>query len=178
VAEQERDRREVAGVLAQDPTTGPENWRPVRAALYNDIVGQALEVFTVGYEGRSLAAFVELLRASGVTRVIDVRELPLSRRRGFSKTPLSTALTKAGIEYVHVREAGNPFRAQKQDVDRCLRLYRGHLKNHPGVVERVRAALEGQRAALLCVEADSCRCHRSVIVDQLRAHTNVRVREL
>ena len=49
-------------------------------------------LFTIGYEGRALDELIAILAANRIERVIDVRELPLSRRRGFSKTPLGTAL--------------------------------------------------------------------------------------
>jgi uncharacterized protein (DUF488 family) len=48
------------------------------------------KLVTVGYEWRSLGELVDALRAAGVERLIDVRELPLSRRRGFSKTSVTT----------------------------------------------------------------------------------------
>jgi len=48
-----------------------------------------MELFTVGYEGRTLPQFVRLLRDQGITRVIDVRERPVSRRKGFSAMPLA-----------------------------------------------------------------------------------------
>lgn len=127
----------------------------------------ALQVFTVGYEGRDLAEFVAVLKAAGVDRVIDVRELPLSRRKGFSKTALSNALSDVGIGYVHLRSAGNPYRDQRADVARCLKLYAGHLQRSPEIVDEVLAAARGHRAALLCVERDACNCHRSVLAAQL-----------
>ena len=125
--------------------------------------------FTVGYEGKSLHELLELLDEAGVERIVDVRELPLSRRKGFSKTPLSQALSKKGIEYVHVRAAGNPYRAQKGDIQKCLALYGKHLDAHPEVVVEVEGALNGRRAALLCVEEDVRCCHRSVLVKHLLA---------
>jgi Protein of unknown function, DUF488 len=54
-------------------------------------------LFTVGYEGRSIDELVDALPGAGVERLVDVRELPLSRRRGFSKTALGDALRRAGI---------------------------------------------------------------------------------
>lgn len=125
--------------------------------------------FTVGYEGRTLAEFVQVLEGAGIERVVDVRALPLSRRKGFSKTPLSSALSKHGIEYVHLRAAGNPFRDKKNNIEKCLALYAGHLDAHPEVVLEVEKAINGHRAALLCVESDVECCHRSVIVDRLIA---------
>src|SRR4051794_34147798 len=68
------------------------------------------ELFTIGYEKRHLQELIEIVRAARITKVVDVRELPLSRVRGFSKSPLGAALHAAGIAYVHLREAGNPYR--------------------------------------------------------------------
>jgi uncharacterized protein (DUF488 family) len=140
--------------------------------------GTALRLFTVGYEGRDLGEFVEILRVAGVDRVIDVRELPLSRRRGFSKTPLRAALAKASIEYVHLRIAGNPYRDQRGDIARCLSLYRQHLKRSPEVIDAVLEAARGHRAVLLCVERDACNCHRSVIALGLEEQGHVQISDL
>lgn len=137
-----------------------------------------LNVFTVGYEGRQLDDLVAALLGAGIDRVIDVRELPLSRRRGFSKTPLTAALLAAGIEYVHLRIAGNPYRDQRGDIERCLDLYRGHLRRSPHVVDAVLEAARGHRAALLCVERDACNCHRSIIATELRQQGDVQVQDI
>jgi uncharacterized protein (DUF488 family) len=138
----------------------------------------AITVFTVGYEGRSVDDFVSLLRARRIDRVIDVRALPLSRRRGFSKTKLSEALAGAGIEYVHLRIAGNPYRNQRANVKQCLALYRGHLERSPEVIASVLEATHGYRAALLCVERDACNCHRSVLASKLAQQAHVEIADL
>lgn len=62
-----------------------------------------LRIFTIGYEGSTVGEFLAALRKAGIERVIDVRALPLSRRPGFSKTPLRNALAEAGVEYVHLK---------------------------------------------------------------------------
>ncbi len=135
--------------------------------------------FTIGYEGSTVAEFVDKLLKAGVDRVIDVRALPLSRRRGFSKTALGEALGAKGIEYVHLRAAGNPYRDQKSHIEKCLALYGGHLDRHPAVVDAVDELLVGHNAALLCVEGTPDRCHRSVLVERLRAkHPRRRVTHL
>jgi len=66
------------------------------------------KLFTIGYQGSTPSDLIDRLLGAGVERVVDVRELPLSRRRGFSKSPLAAALTSAGIRYEHVRALGNP----------------------------------------------------------------------
>src|SRR6185369_12843167 len=67
-----------------------------------------MRIFTIGYEGSTMPEFLAARRKAGVERVIDVRALPLSRRPGFSKTPLRLALEEAGIEYVHLKALGTP----------------------------------------------------------------------
>ena len=83
-------------------------------------------LFTIGYQGRALEELVAMLHAHRIDRVIDIRELPLSRRRGFSKTPLGDALRAAGIDYIHARIAGNPYRVEKDAIprDELLAKYR------------------------------------------------------
>jgi uncharacterized protein (DUF488 family) len=136
------------------------------ALRYRPLVASRV-AFTVGYEGRTLEEFITILVRAGVERVVDVRALPLSRRRGFSKTALGNALSARGIEYRHVRAAGNPYRNLRDDPERCLSLYAKHLDGLPEVLDEVEAALSGRRSALLCFEAKHDHCHRSVIAERL-----------
>lgn len=141
-----------------------------RRSYYDWNVGTSSSIsFTIGYSGRSPDEFVRALKAEGIDRVVDVRALPLSRRRGFSKTALRDALAANGIDYVHLKRAGNPFREIKQDIERCLTLYAGYLDESPEVLAEVAGAVSGHRAALLCVEHEATGCHRSVIARRLQA---------
>lgn len=126
------------------------------------------QVCTIGYSGRRIDDFLRVLKKARVQVVVDVRALPLSRRRGFSKTALRVALEAAGIEYRHVRAAGNPYRAEKDNVERCLTLYAGHLDRTPGALNEVAELVTSKRCALLCFETEACECHRSVIAERLR----------
>lgn len=51
----------------------------------------SMRIFTIGYEGATVEEFLAALQNAAVERLIDVRALPLSRRPGFSKTPLKAA---------------------------------------------------------------------------------------
>jgi uncharacterized protein (DUF488 family) len=129
-------------------------------------------LFTIGYEGRALDEVLAALAKAKVDRLIDIRELPLSRRPGFSKTPLREALQGAGIEYLHLRSAGNPFRKDPDGVAK----YREHLP--PQAVDDVAEAARGHRAALLCYEADVTTCHRSILAPHVGKALGVTVRDL
>jgi uncharacterized protein (DUF488 family) len=131
-------------------------------------------LFTVGYERHSEPdSLVAALAAARVERLVDVRELPLSRRRGFSKTALKAAVEEAGLTYEHERALGNPkpYRDLYKAGDQATgeRLYRAHLRNGSSqAVDWLSGTLEDQRTCILCVEHDHRECHRSVIVEQVR----------
>ena len=56
-----------------------------------------MRLFTIGYEATTTADFLAELGRAGVSQVIDVRALPLSRRPGVSTTSRRLALEEAGI---------------------------------------------------------------------------------
>lgn len=82
--------------------------------------------------------------------------IPLSRRKGFSKTPLAAILAEADIGYLHLRSAGNPFRHSDDDV---LALDAGHLASSPEIVDEVLVAATAKRSVLSVSSATT----RSVI---------------
>jgi uncharacterized protein (DUF488 family) len=129
-------------------------------------------LFTIGYENHKTPdSLIGALREAGVRRLVDVRELPLSRRRGFSKTALSAALARADIEYEHTRDLGNPkaYRDLYKNghVAEGERRYRKHLHNgsYDALIELSETLDEA--TCLLCFEASHATCHRSVIVEAL-----------
>jgi uncharacterized protein (DUF488 family) len=132
----------------------------------------------IGYQGRSLDAVVGALVAAGVETLIDVRELPWSRRAEFSKQALAKRLESQGIRYVHLPSAGNPRAIRKSGAGTAeiLARYRAHVAEHPAVLDDLLAAAGGAPAALLCYEAEAAACHRSVLLEALAArHPELRV---
>lgn len=130
-------------------------------------------LYTIGYEGRALEELIAELAAHRIDRVIDVRELPLSRRRGFSKTPLAAALAEHEIDYVHLRVAGNPYRTEQIPRDQLLAKYRRYLAGAAAAITAVVDAARGHRVALLCYERHPADCHRSILVGRVRRRLGV-----
>jgi uncharacterized protein (DUF488 family) len=133
---------------------------------------KSVELLTAGYEGEELQDFVRKLTDAGVERVIDVRFTPLSRKRGFSKTPLSEALKVAGIEYVHYKELGtlkSIREAYKETGDFAAfrRKYDAYLNDHTQPMAMVYRLAATKRSALLCYEADPAHCHRTILAERL-----------
>lgn len=132
-------------------------------------------VCTIGYEGAALDRWVETLAAAGIEIVIDVRDIPISRRKGFSKTALAARLGEAGIDYLHVRSLGNPreFRHALKDgimtFDEFAPLFRRQLSERTGDIAQVLELTESRRVCLVCFEEDPARCHRSLVAESLVA---------
>src|SRR3712207_4594344 len=88
-------------------------------------------LFTIGYEGATIDAFLDTLEEAGVKTLVDVRAVPLSRKPGFSKRALAAALAERGIGYRHLQRLGTPAEgrnaARKGDVATMRRVYLDHL---------------------------------------------------
>jgi uncharacterized protein (DUF488 family) len=137
------------------------------------VSSSTLWVGSVGYENyRDVDAFARVLADAGVERLIDVRELPISRKRGFAKTALSEALATAGVEYVHLRALGNP--KEFRDLYKSGKVAAGKtayqrflLSERSEELADLNRILREKRSALMCVEHDPKVCHRQVILDAL-----------
>jgi uncharacterized protein (DUF488 family) len=134
---------------------------------------EAPGLFTIGYEDLRIDQFVNKLRENCINTVVDVRLTASSRRPGFSKTALTSALAAAGVGYVHERDLGNPpsnrdaFRKGRVEEGRVL--MKARLEN--GSADALRRLIDRaghERVAVLCVEAFDAACHRQVIVEMAR----------
>ncbi len=126
---------------------------------------------TIGYEGVTLEAFVATLKDAKVTLLLDVRELAMSRRRGFAKTALSEALARAGIAYQHERALGAPKEVRHRlredgNLERYFADFREYLATQWQLIDELALTLSG-RVTLLCYERNPKECHRSVVVTAL-----------
>lgn len=142
-------------------------------------------VLTAGYTGVSVDRLIEALMENGVQRVVDVRELPLSRRAGFSKKGLAARLAVDSIGYTHLRPLGSPRDARKRfhsdrDWPAFATAVNDHLTTTAAVeaLDRLAALVTSERCCLLCTCPDSDRCHRSLVADALEEVKPVEVMHL
>jgi uncharacterized protein (DUF488 family) len=134
-------------------------------------------VFTIGHSTRPLAAFIHLLKAHDVQRVIDVRAIPRSRHNPqFSHEALSPALHHARIHYRHLPGLGGLRRPRPDSLNTAWRNtnFRGYAdymqtSAFRASLDRCIAFAKHDRVVLMCAEAVPWRCHRSLIADALVA---------
>lgn len=134
-------------------------------------------LFTIGYEKTRLPGFVATLEQHGITRVIDVREVPWSRRPEYAKGALAARLTSAGIEYVHLRGLGTPKPGREAvrsgDIETFEAIFHAHMGSAAAQTDLARAVtltLESP-SCLLCFERDPARCHRSIVATAVAGRT-------
>jgi uncharacterized protein (DUF488 family) len=133
-----------------------------------------MRIFTIGYQNLTADLYVRALVNAGVGLVIDVREHAWSQRPEFVKSTLQNSLSKAGIEYCHLKSAGNPAanRRSARSAAECMKRYRHHLSDNPDCVSKLLSLLRvaeqsGRLGCLTCYERRPEDCHRSVLISEL-----------
>ena len=142
-----------------------------------------MKIYTIGYEGLDIDAFMSLLGDNDIETVVDVRELPLSRKPGFSKKSLEATLNLTGREYIHMVALGcpKPIRDRYREDGNWKRYTEGFLKylaSQNEAVTVLSALAAKSNCALLCYEADYNFCHRSMVANAVKQQTHARVRHL
>ena len=138
---------------------------------------RARAVLTVGHSTRPLEDFIALLRAHGVTQLVDVRTVPRSRHNPqFNGDALAAALADASIGYSHAAALGGLRSPRAGSVNggwrnRSFQGYADHMQTDEfgDAVESLVALAAHDRVAVMCAEAVPWRCHRSLIADALFA---------
>lgn len=145
----------------------------------------SIDLYTIGYQGRSVDDLIETLQSRGVETVVDVRELPLSRKREFSKSRLSEVLQLAGIRYISIRELGSPRALRHEydetrDWDLFTEKFQSFLQTRSGELDSLFQRAHQETICLLCFERESGLCHRSIVAEALkkRAGNSLRIRHL
>lgn len=133
----------------------------------------AKELFTVGYEGINIDSFIEHLRNNDIDCLIDVREIPLSRKKGFSKTALRTRLEQEDISYVHFKELGSPKPVRnklKEDGDyKCFfEAMKKYLADKKDIIEKTYQYVVDKTCCLMCFEHLASQCHRNVVAAKIK----------
>lgn len=132
-------------------------------------------IWTIGHSTHSVEAFIRLLVSHGITRLVDIRRFPRSRRfPHFNKESLSQSLAEAGIGYFWLESLGGfrSIRAENAPVGWKSRVFAGYAayRETPefkaGLQMLEKIANEG-RTAMMCAEGLWWRCHRRLVADAL-----------
>lgn len=149
-----------------------EQLEVVNSNKYSDL-GQTI-LFTIGYEGVSIEAYINKLVKNGVSVLVDVRNNAMSMKYGFSKSQMVTACKYVGIEYIHFPDVGIVSEQRhnlvnQADYDLLFERYKQETLSHTlNTQEKILLILkEKKRIALTCFEANICQCHRKHLAEAI-----------
>ena len=137
--------------------------------------GSGGALFTIGYQGRSLERYLNVLLKASVTLLCDVRRNAMSRKYGFAKSTLANACSGLGLRYEHLPSLGIESRQRqglktREDFKALFGVYeRDLLPMQSDAVNEIHAWLRsGESVALMCYEREAVQCHRHCIASELQ----------
>lgn len=130
-------------------------------------------LYTIGYEGRDLKEFALRLKDFDIQTLVDVRDIPFSRKIGFSKTPLSQYLQEFGIEYIHIKQLGSPKDLRDKvkadgNYEDFYKEYSNHIQAQQGSIETLYQIVVRTLACIMCYERNPYNCHRLVVAEEIK----------
>lgn len=132
-------------------------------------------LFTIGYEGRSIDEYLNLLIEHNIKTLFDVRKNPLSRKYGFSKQSLQKTTERLKIEYLHIPGLGIESYLRKslnmeQDYKNLFSFYQKNTLPKKGkeLNNIISIFKRKKRVALTCFESDPVFCHRGCVASALK----------
>ena len=136
---------------------------------------QKTVVFTIGHSTRPVSEFVEIIKAYGIKKVVDIRTIPKSRHNPqFNEDTLRESLKAVKIGYLHMKGLGGLRHALKDSPNMAWRnaSFRGfadymQTEEFEENLEKLIEAAEKRATVIMCAEAVPWRCHRSLVGDAL-----------
>jgi uncharacterized protein (DUF488 family) len=129
-------------------------------------------LYTIGYESKSIDDLISQLKNHNVATLVDVREIPISRKKGFSKTVFSEYLNKNGIEYIHLKKLGSPKNLRKElkknkDYRSFFDKYLEYVRLHKDVIYNLYKIILEKNCCIMCYEDLPSKCHRKIICGEI-----------
>jgi uncharacterized protein (DUF488 family) len=133
-------------------------------------------VHTIGHGTKSSEELIEMLRAAGVSRLVDVRRFPGSRRHPqFSRAALEQSLNAAVLDY---QWAGEELGGRRKGAEnsrhpawrnRSFRAYADHMDTAQFrlALRALEDVAANESPAIMCAETLWWHCHRRLIADAL-----------
>jgi uncharacterized protein (DUF488 family) len=143
-----------------------------------------MAISTIGYEGAAIQDFVALLKHMQVDILIDIRDLPLSRKKGFSKNALKQNLEEMEIGYLHLKALGDPKAgrdaARSGNFKKFIEIFTAHISGNEAKLsmKSIKDLAENKHVCLMCFERNHHQCHRRIVVEEISKLAKFEIRHL
>lgn len=130
--------------------------------------GAARRLLSIGFDALDFPSFQQVLKASGVRHVVDIRMLAAFRGRGFAPDIVGRTFRDLGVGYLRCRDLANIYASSSSNHHLVLKRYSAHLReNADGALSQVANLLLTGTVLLLGREAEHFGSDREVLVEQL-----------
>lgn len=134
------------------------------------------QIFSIGHSNHSIDKFLSLLESFEINMVVDVRSAPFSRMfPQFNQESLKKSLSDNSIGYLFL---GDQIGGRSNDPDDYMDgqvLYKA-LANKEAFktgMERLKEGSAKYRIVLMCSEKEPLDCHRTLLVSQTLASSDI-----
>jgi len=117
------------------------------------------KIYTIGYQGRTIDEFLNLLEKYDIDHLVDVRSYPTSKMEDFSKDDLKETLFKKSMMYKHLPGLGG-----LGDEDYKETMLSDRWKSS---YKELKSLAKDGKTSMMCLEKDPSHCHRRFISDRL-----------
>lgn len=134
------------------------------------------QIFSIGHSNHSIEKFLSLLKSSEINMVVDVRSAPFSRMfPQFNQESLKKSLNDASIGYLFLGDQIGGRSNDPEDYQDGQVLYKALAKKEPFKtgIERLKEGSAKFRIALMCSEKEPLDCHRTLLVSQALASSDI-----
>ena len=125
-------------------------------------------IYTIGYVGYDIDAFINVLLSYQIRILIDVRSNPYSLYKSdFSKGVINLKLKEANIQYLYLgQKLGGKPKNKTLYIDNIIdyTLLEQTKEYKSGINEIVRYEFANLNICLMCAEKDPVDCHRSILI--------------
>jgi len=143
------------------------------------------QFFTIGYEGKTIEEYINILIKQNISILVDVRKNAMSMKYGFTKNFLGHTLKNIGIKYIHMPELGIESENRQnlntqEDYDALFKEYEKATLNNSNRALDVLFSLfkKNGRLAITCYEKDISMCHRGRIAKKIEDKHNITIKNI
>ncbi|MCX6815869.1 MAG: DUF488 domain-containing protein [Candidatus Aenigmarchaeota archaeon] len=152
--------------------------------MLNNLIGlissyRKHKVYSIGYQGRNIEEFLNMLKKNEIKVLIDTRKSGLSRKPYFSRNALKQKVEKRGIKFIGLSEVGAPkefreYLKETGNLNNFFKMYRKHIvKNN--LFDNLGSHINGERTCIMCFERNPYECHRLVLSDMINENMDTEV---
>jgi uncharacterized protein (DUF488 family) len=135
-----------------------------------------VQIFSIGHSNHSIDKFLSLLESSKINMVVDVRSAPFSRMfPQFNQETLKKSLSDNSIGYLFLGDQIGGRSNDPEDYMDGQVLYKALARKEAFKtgMERLKEGSAKYRIALMCSEKEPLDCHRTLLVSQALASSDI-----